>query len=185
MKKRRLGRSGIEVCALGLGCMEIGGRMKDHERAPVNGSTHDTEQYFSLGEVDDQQSIQAIHAALDGGISLLDTAPAYGAGHSERVLGRALSGRRQQAVIATKFGKYVDEQQNVFGRYPDERVLIDSIRHECEESLVRLQTDYIDIYQFHELGDYTLLTHADEVIEILEGPCCLITESSRARGVAS
>lgn len=164
MKKRRLGRSTIEVSALGLGCMEIGGRMKDHEQPLINNS----EQYFRLGEVDDQQSIQAIHAALDAGISLFDTAPAYGAGHSERVLGRALSEKRQHAVIATKFGKFIDEQDNVFGCYPNERAIVDNIRHECEESLKRLQTDYIDIYQFHEQGDYTLLAYADEVIDILE-----------------
>ena len=168
MMKRRLGRSNIEVCALGFGCMEIGGRMKDHERPPVKGSTHDTDQYFFLGEVNDQESIRAIHAALDRGISLFDTAPAYGAGHSERVLGKALSEKRQEAVIATKFGKFIDEQQNIFGRYPNERVLVDNIRSECEDSLVRLRTDYIDIYQFHQEGDYTLLAYADEVIDILE-----------------
>ena len=107
MDKRRLGRSGIEVCALGLGCMEIGGRMKDHEGYLLTDSATDTQRYFSLGEVDDQQSIHAVHYALDMGISLFDTAPAYGAGHSERVLGSALTGKRHHAVVATKFGKFI------------------------------------------------------------------------------
>lgn len=167
MNKRRLGRSNIEVCALGLGCMEIGGRMKDHEDYLLTDSINDTEHYFSLGEVDDHQSIRAIHYALDMGISLFDTAPAYGAGHSERVLGWALAGKRHNAILATKFGKFIDEHQNIFGSYQSERTLIDNIRNECEQSLTRLNTDYIDIYQYHQLN-YTLLEFADEVIDILE-----------------
>jgi aryl-alcohol dehydrogenase-like predicted oxidoreductase len=167
MDKRRLGRSGIEVCALGLGCMEIGGRMRDHEGYLLNDSARDTQHYFFLGEVDDAHSIRAIHYALDMGISLFDTAPAYGAGHSERVLGRALVGKRHDAIIATKFGKFIDEAENIFGRYPHERALIDNIRNECEQSLTRLNTDYIDLFQYHQM-DYDLLAYADEVIDILE-----------------
>jgi aryl-alcohol dehydrogenase-like predicted oxidoreductase len=167
MLKRRLGRSGIEVSALGLGCMEIGGAMKDSEGHLLNGSARAKPPMFFLGEVDDDQSIRTIHHAIDMGINFFDTAPAYGAGHSECILGRAFAGRRDKVVIATKFGKLIDEQDNRFGRYPGARQLIDNIRKECEDSLRRLGTDYIDLYQYHQM-DYSLIEYADEVVEILE-----------------
>ena len=165
MLRRKLGRSGIEVNALGLGCMEMGGRMKDNESFP---SLRENQPMFYLGDVDDEESIRAIHFALDAGVNFFDTAPAYGAGHSERVLGRALVGRRDKAVIATKFGKRIDEADNRFGRYDSAPEIINNIRKECEDSLRRLRTDTIDLYQFHEL-DLKLDTFAEEVIPILEG----------------
>jgi len=135
--KRTLGRSGIEVSAMGLGCWAIGGPF-------WAGQTP-----LGWGEVDDNESIRAIHAALDLGINFFDTANVYGAGHSERVLGRALAGRRAQAVIATKFNAVFDEQtRQVTGADPSPR----GIRRACEESLRRLNTDYIDLYQFHDNG---------------------------------
>ena len=164
MFKRTLGRSGIEVNALGLGCMEIGGKMKDNESFP---SLKENQPMFSLGDVDDDESIRTIHFALEAGVNFFDTAPAYGAGHSERVLGRALSGRRAKAIIATKFGKLIDEADNQFGRYKSARELINNIRKECEDSLRRLMTDTIDLYQFHQL-DLKLDDFAEEVISILE-----------------
>lgn len=167
MFTRRLGRSNIEVGALGLGCMEIGGKMKDNEGHLLSDSTNEKQQVFFLGDVDDDQSIHTIHYALDAGINFFDTAPAYGAGHSERLLGRALEHQRHKAVIATKFGKFVDEQGNLYGRYADEREIIRNIRRECEDSLRRLGTDCIDLYQFHEL-DFTLVEYAAEVVDLLE-----------------
>jgi aryl-alcohol dehydrogenase-like predicted oxidoreductase len=167
MFKRGLGRSGIEVNALGLGCMEIGGRMKDSEGYLLDPAAGGGQPVFFLGEVDDEQSIRTIHYALDSGITLFDTAPAYGAGHSERVIGRALAGRRSRAVIATKFGKRIDEADNRFGRYPDGREIVRNIRKEYEASLRRLGTDYIDLYQYHQM-DFPLLEMSDEVLEILE-----------------
>jgi aryl-alcohol dehydrogenase-like predicted oxidoreductase len=164
---RRLGRSGIEVNALGLGCMEIGGAMKDSEGHHLNESVEGKPPMFFLGDVDDDQSIRTIHYAIDMGINFFDTAPAYGAGHSEHILGRAFSGRRHKVVIATKFGKLIDEQDNRFGRYADARQLVDNIRKECEDSLRRLGTDYIDLYQYHQM-DYTLIEYVAEVVEILE-----------------
>src|SRR5919198_114299 len=96
--RRRLGEaSGIEVSALGTGCWAIGGPWQ-FEGRPAG-----------WGAVDDDESIHAIHRALDLGITLFDTADAYGCGHSERVLGRALTGRRDEVVIATKFGNLGDE----------------------------------------------------------------------------
>ena len=95
--KRTLGRSGIEVSALGMGCWAIGG--------PFWAGTTPN----GWGEVDDEESIRAIHKALDMGVTLFDTANVYGAGHSERVLARAFAGRRSQVVIATKFNAVFDE----------------------------------------------------------------------------
>jgi aryl-alcohol dehydrogenase-like predicted oxidoreductase len=88
------------VSALGLGCWAIGGpfdRIEGGQRAPMG-----------WGQIDDAESIRAIHRALDLGITFFDTANNYGAGHSERVLGRALAGRRSGVVIATKFGSIFD-----------------------------------------------------------------------------
>jgi aryl-alcohol dehydrogenase-like predicted oxidoreductase len=135
--KRRLGRSGIEVSALGMGCWAIGGPFWSGETP------------LGWGEVDDDESIRAIHTAMDLGVSFFDTANVYGAGHSERVLGRALSGRRAQAVIATKFNALFDETtRQVTGSDASP----DWVRRACEESLRRLNTRYIDLYQFHDNG---------------------------------
>ncbi|MGH3491490.1 MAG: aldo/keto reductase [Actinopolymorphaceae bacterium] len=131
---RRLGRSNIEVSALGLGCWAIGGPFKMFGKPD------------GWGAVDDDESIRAIHRALDLGVTLFDTADAYGTGHSERVLGRALAGRREQAVIATKFGFTHDEaKRELIGTDPSPGY----VRRACEASLRRLGTDYIDLYQLH------------------------------------
>src|SRR5512134_3465614 len=94
---RTLGRSGIEVSALGLGCWAIGGPFWSGEQPQ------------GWGEVDDNESIRAIHVGLEKGINFFDTANVYGAGHSERVLGKALAGRRAGVMIATKFNAVFDE----------------------------------------------------------------------------
>ena len=102
--QRQLGmRSGIAVSAMGMGCWAIGGPWQFEGRAA------------GWGEVDDAESVRAIHRALDLGVTLFDTADVYGAGHSERVLGRALAGRRDEAVIATKFGLRFDERTRTGG----------------------------------------------------------------------
>ena len=135
--KRILGRSKIEVSALGMGCWAIGGPLWSGE-TPIG-----------WGEVDDEESIRAIHKALDLGVNLFDTANVYGAGHSERVLARAFDGRRSQVVIATKFNAVFDENtRQVTGSDTSP----EGIRQACEDSLRRLNTDYIDLYQFHENG---------------------------------
>jgi aryl-alcohol dehydrogenase-like predicted oxidoreductase len=134
---RILGRSGIEVSAVGMGCWAIGGPF-------FSGDTP-----LGWGEVDDDESIRAIHAALDQGVNFFDTADVYGTGHSERVLARALAGKRDQVVIATKFGSVFDEttrQSTGASAEPD------FIRRACEASLRRLNTDVIDLYQFHLNG---------------------------------
>lgn len=149
--KRTLGRSGIQVSAMGLGCWAIGGPCWRGE-TPVG-----------WGKVDDEESVRAIHRALDLGITFFDTADVYGAGHSERVLGRALAGRRGKVVIATKFGNTFDKASKQItgaGASPE------YIRQACEASLQRLNTDYIDLYQFHQ-GGYDP-ERAGEVRDVLE-----------------
>jgi aryl-alcohol dehydrogenase-like predicted oxidoreductase len=101
------------------------------------------------GEVDDEESIRAIHAALEHGVSFFDTANVYGAGHSERILGRALAGRRSEALIATKFNAVFDEESR---RATGADTSPEGIRSALEDSLRRLRTDYIDLYQFHDNG---------------------------------
>ena len=134
---RKLGRSGIEISALGMGCWAIGGPFWAGETP------------LGWGEVDDEESILAVHAALDLGVNFFDTANVYGAGHSERVLGRAFAGIRSQVVIATKFNAVFDETTR---QVTGSDVSPVGIRKACEESLRRLNTDYIDLYQFHDNG---------------------------------
>jgi aryl-alcohol dehydrogenase-like predicted oxidoreductase len=138
MNNRTLGRSGIEVSPMGIGCWAIGGSGWG-------------------GGADDEESVRGIHKALEMGINFFDTADVYGSGHSERILGQALAGRRDQVVIATKFG-YTEAGPNAEPDY---------IRSACEASLKRLNTDYIDLYQFH-VNDFGP-AGAEVVRDTLEG----------------
>ncbi|TXR48181.1 aldo/keto reductase [Phyllobacterium endophyticum] len=131
---RSIGRSGVQASAVGLGTWAIGGWM--------------------WGGTDEKQSISAIHASLDAGVTLIDTAPAYGLGRSEEIVGKALQGRRDKAVIATKCGLvwHTDKGRHFFDQdeKPVHRYLgRDAIFHEVETSLARLGTDYIDLYITH------------------------------------
>jgi aryl-alcohol dehydrogenase-like predicted oxidoreductase len=135
--KRTLGRSGIEVSALGMGCWAIGGPFWDG-KTPIG-----------WGKVDDEESIRAIQKALEMGVTLFDTANVYGAGHSEKVLGRAFAGKRSKVVIATKFNAVFDEKTR---QVTGSDISPEGIRAACEDSLHRLNTDYIDLYQFHDNG---------------------------------
>lgn len=131
---RILGRSDFSVSALGLGCWAIGGPFWKGT-TPVGWS-----------RVDDNESIRAIHRALDLGITFFDTADIYGCGHSERVLGQALAGKRDRVVIATKFGQtFVEETRQGTGY----DVTPEYIRRACDASLKRLNIDAIDLYQMH------------------------------------
>ncbi|HTO21649.1 MAG TPA: aldo/keto reductase [Spirochaetia bacterium] len=131
---RKLGRLG-EVSALGMGCWAIGGPFWRGE-TPVG-----------WGKVDDSESTRAIQRALDLGITFFDTANVYGAGHSERVLGKALGARRKNVVIATKFNAVFDEKSR---QVTGADVTPAGIRSACEASLQRLGTDYVDLLQFHD-----------------------------------
>ncbi len=135
--QRTLGRSGITVSAMGMGCWAIGGPFWNGDEPQ------------GWGEVDDNESIRAIHCALDHGITFFDTANVYGAGHSERVLGKALKGERSRVIIATKFSSLFDESSR---QVTGQSALPEDIRTACEDSLRRLSTDMIDLYQFHDNG---------------------------------
>lgn len=132
---RTLGRSGIEVSTLGLGCWAIGGPF-------FYGDKPD-----GWGNIDDNESVRAIHRALELGINFFDTADAYGVGHSEEVLGKAISGNRSNVVIATKFAHFGSEAtKTLYGV----NLSPDYIERACDASLRRLNTDYIDVYLLHE-----------------------------------
>ena len=123
MKTRQLGT--LKVAEIGLGCMGMS---------------------IAYGERDDDGSIETIHRALDAGVTFIDTADMYGQGHNEELIGRALKGRRQEAILATKFGniKSADGKAEVRG---DPAYVIEA----CERSLTRLGTDVIDLYYVHRI----------------------------------
>lgn len=151
MMKRTLGK--FEVAPIGMGCWAIGGEVWDMDGSPAGMNK----------PVDDKESIAAIHAALDMGLSFIDTANMYGGGHSERVVGQALKGRRDQAVVATKYGVLFDEEKRqVTGTDASSAGII----QQCEDSLRRLDIDCIDLYQCH-LNVYPA-DQAQPMLETLE-----------------
>ncbi len=129
MQTRKLGYSDLHLTTIGLGTWAIGG-----------------EWAVGWGPQDDTDSIATIHRALDRGINWIDTAAVYGVGHSEEVIGRAIEGRRDEVILATKCGRLVrpDNPEEIIGD-----LTAASIRRECEDSLRRLRTDVIDLYQIH------------------------------------
>lgn len=136
MKQRPLGNSGISASIIGLGAWVLGG-----------GKLWGT-------DTDDNESVSTIQAALDMGINLIDTAAAYGFGRSETVVGRAIQGRRDRALVATKCGMWWDDERGSFfteldGKKVYRSLRPDTLRIELENSLRRLGTDYIDLYQTH------------------------------------
>lgn len=154
MDKRILGRSGIEVSPVGMGCWAIGGLWQW-----LDGPG-------GWGVTDDSESIRAVQYALDSGINFFDTAATYGAGHSEHLLSKALAGKRDQAVIATKFGFDVDVMGKKVNFHADPRTVIANLRADLEASLTRLNTDVIDLYQLH-VWNYPLV-FAGELRDALE-----------------
>lgn len=132
---RTLGRSGIEVSALGFGCWAIGGELRTPDGQPLG-----------WGKVDDDESVRAIRRALDLGITFFDTADTYGAGHSEELLGRALGKRRDDVVIATKWGNVCDAETRTRTGTDDSPAYA---RRALAASLRRLRTDHVDLYQLH------------------------------------
>jgi aryl-alcohol dehydrogenase-like predicted oxidoreductase len=132
---RTLGRSGIEVSPLGFGCWAIGGEWSTPDGQPLG-----------WGKVDDEESVRAVRRALDLGVTFFDTADAYGAGHSERVLARALGKRRSDVVVATKWGNVIDEERRLLTGSDDSPAYA---RRALTASLRRLDTDHVDLYQLH------------------------------------
>ncbi len=130
MKMRKLGKSGVEVSSLGLGCMGM------------------SEFY---GTSDEQGSLDTIHRALDLGINFFDTADMYGVGKNELLVGKALKGKRDKVVLATKFGIVRDEE----GRRLGVSGKPEYVKKACEASLKRLNTDHIDLYYQHRVDPET------------------------------
>ncbi len=128
MQTRKLGYSDLHLTTIGLGAWAMGGG----------------DWAFGWGPQDDADSIAAIHRALELGINWIDTAAVYGMGHSEEVVGRAIAGRRDKVIIATKCGRAWDEQGN-----PYSLLKATNIRREAEASLRRLNIEVIDLYQMH------------------------------------
>jgi aryl-alcohol dehydrogenase-like predicted oxidoreductase len=140
MDYRALGKTGLRVSVVGLGTMVHAGH---------------------FGPMKDEESLDSIDAALDLGVNFIDTSDAYGAGYSEALLGKALKGRRDKVILATKGGNVMvgpDRGKRNFSA--------DYIGRVMEESLKRLQTDYIDLYLLHN-PDVTVLRNG-EVWELLE-----------------
>jgi aryl-alcohol dehydrogenase-like predicted oxidoreductase len=134
MRYETIGESGVEASVIGMGTWVTGGWM--------------------WGGAEEADSIEAIRAALDLGINLIDTAPIYGFGHSEHIVGKAIAGRRDLAVLLTKCGQvwHTDLGHHAFddsGKQVYHYLGPESIRYEIEQSLRRLRTDYIDIYMIH------------------------------------
>lgn len=149
---REIGTSGISASAVGLGTWAIGGWM--------------------WGGTDEAKSIAAIQASIDEGISLIDTAPAYGQGLSEEIVGKAIRGRRDKVVLSTKCGLvWHTRKGNHFFNYdgaPVHRYLgADSIVHEVEQSLMRLGTDHIDHYITHWQDPTTPIEETVAALETL------------------
>jgi aryl-alcohol dehydrogenase-like predicted oxidoreductase len=122
MEQRPLGATGVKVSAIGFGSQEIGG---------------------GYGDIEEAEFARAVHRALDLGVNLFDTAEAYGYGVSEQALGRALRGRRDEAILSTKFGTGYQDRSN----FRDGRA--ERVRASIDASLQRLQTDRVDIYNVH------------------------------------
>ncbi|MEN3186982.1 MAG: aldo/keto reductase [Atribacterota bacterium] len=153
MKKRKLGWTDLEFTVIGFGSWAMGG----------------SGWKFSWGPQDDQESIEAIHRAIDLGVNWIDTAAVYGLGHSEEVVGKAVKGLSPRPFIATKCGLVWDETRSIYGSLKRE-----SIRREVEASLRRLQIDVIDLYQIH-------WPNPDEDIEEGWGEMSRLVEEGKVR----
>ena len=156
MEYRRLGRSGLFVSALTLGTMTFGGQGG----------------FSKVGATDVAGARRQVDMCLDAGVNLYDTANIYSGGDSEQVLGEAISGRRDDLILATKVRMPVGEGPN------DTGLSRHHIIRQCEESLRRLATDHIDLYQVHEWDG---LTPLEETLEALD----TLVKSGKVRYVGS
>lgn len=164
MEKVQLGNSDVMITPITFGAWAIGGWM--------------------WGGNDDNDAVAALHACLDEGLTSIDTAPVYGQGHSEALIGKALKGERQQVEILTKFGLRWDTTEGEFFFESTDRLGrpikvqkyagYDSVIRECEDSLRRLGTDYIDLLQIHWHDGSTPIEETMRAMEVLlqQGKIC-------------
>jgi aryl-alcohol dehydrogenase-like predicted oxidoreductase len=145
MEYRRLGRSGLYVSAMTLGTMTFGGRGD----------------FGMVGSTDVATATRQVDACLDAGVNLFDTADMYSDGESEEILGQAISGRRDRLLLATKARMAVGDGPNEAGLSRQHLI------RQCEASLRRLGTDYIDLYQTHEWDGITPLEETLEALDTL------------------
>ena len=157
MEFRKLGKSDIEVSVLAFGAWAIGG--------------------WVWGGADSKDAIEAIETAIDNGMTTIDTAPVYGFGHSEEIVGKAIKGKRDRIQLLTKYGLSWDDNKGLF--YFDTRdnngrdlkiykhASRKKILSECEKSLKRLGTNYLDLYQIHWPDPTTPVSETMEAMEIL------------------
>lgn len=157
MEFRKLGKSDIEVSVLAFGAWAIGG--------------------WFWGGADSKDAIDAIETAIDNGMTTIDTAPVYGFGHSEEIVGKAIKGKRDRIQLLTKYGLSWDDNKGLF--YFDTRdnngrdlkiykhASRKKILSECEKSLKRLGTNYLDLYQIHWPDPTTPVSETMEAMEIL------------------
>jgi aryl-alcohol dehydrogenase-like predicted oxidoreductase len=150
MKRRTLGATGMSVSEVALGAMMFGAR----------------------GNPDHDESVRMIHTALDAGVNLIDTANVYSLGESEEIVGKALKGRRDTVVLATKFGLPMGPDANERGGSPR------YVKRAIEDSLRRLGTDYVDLYQLHR-ADYD--TSLDETLAALSD----LVHAGKVRAIGS
>ncbi|MGY2132638.1 aldo/keto reductase [Hymenobacter sp. HD11105] len=137
IKKVALGIQGLEVSVEGLGCMGM--------TSGVNGMS-------VYGQADETESLATLHRALELGVTMLDTADLYGPMLNERLVGKAIAGKRDHYTIATKFGFEVDDNENWTGQYNGRP---EYVRKSIERSLRNLGTDYVDLYYLHRLDPAT------------------------------
>jgi len=149
MRYRKFGNTDLEVSEIGFGAWAIGG--------PAALGEHVT----GWGDVNDDTSMQTLAACLELGVNFIDTADAYGDGHSEELVGKAFANKRDQVVICTKGGNRVTPD----GQWSKD-FSADWIKQACEASLRRLQTDYVDIYLYHTPRGH--LEFVPEEFEVLE-----------------
>ena len=152
MIKRALGKSGIEASAIGLGTWAIGGG-----------------EWW--GDSDDEKSIETIRKAVEAGVTLIDTAPCYGFGKSETVVGKALKGIRDKVILSTKCGLWWNDERGSFfaqdGHNVNRCLEPDTIKREVEMSLKRLDTDYLDVYFTHWQSVPPYVTPISKTMECL------------------
>lgn len=148
MRYKEFGRTGLKLSEISVGTWALGGK--------------------DMGPVDEKDAIAAIHAMMDNGVNFIDTAPTYGRGASEEIVGKALEGRREQVALLTKCGIRWDEGPKNFSKGATRDSSPASIRKQIDDSLRRLRTEYVDFYLIHWPDVNTPLEETAEVLKELK-----------------